>query len=159
MRCRHIGFHGRNGARALERDVGFSTPYSRLLQALGAMGGSGTETAFLFCTQTELAYQAGDASFPARLLGLAQSPSDARAAVGSPAGHQERLDGRQQMNVPPATPAPVLVLVSVEAVPGNVQGFGQFGEATIPGHFLHHRISLAGISADKMPNAFFKMPR
>jgi hypothetical protein len=51
------------------------------------------------------------------------------------------------------------VAMRVEAARAHLERLGQRAHRIVRTEFLHHREAFAGTSADKMPNAFFKMSR
>ena len=71
---------------------------------------------------------------------------------------EDRSDvGHQPLILSASLPDMVFSPLGEEAAFAHFQGFGHRGDGVLAFHLFHQRMACGGISADKMPNAFFKM--
>ena len=95
----------------------------------------------------------------AAMAALVQRLRHARAAVAAPVLDKDRSDVSDQTPILLAALTRSLLPVGEEAASGQLQGLGHRGDGIFAFHLFHQRVACGGISADKMPNAFFKMSR
>ena len=126
---------------------------------MAAVGGAGPEAALLPGSQARFAHEAVDPVLAAAMPGLAQIEPHPRAAVGAPALLESPAQQGPQLGVSPPTWPLGLAQVSVEAASGDFQRLGHFRDGELVFHGLHQIEEPGGISADKMPTAFFRMSR
>ena len=90
---------------------------------------------------------------------LAQIKPHARAAVGVSALLKALSDQDSQLGVFFPTLTILLAPMRGKAAFADFEGFTQSFGAILMLELFHHREACGGISADKMPKAFFKMSR
>ena len=70
---------------------------------------------------------------------------------------KDRSDVSDQTPILLAALTHSLLPLGEEAASGHLQGLGHGSDGIFVFHLFHQRVACGGISADKMPNAFFKM--
>jgi len=126
---------------------------------VAAVGGARTEAALLAGAQPLRAHQPGDAILAAAFAQLAQIAEHARAAIGAAAARKAPGDQGRELGIALAARSLRLASVRVKAAPADLKRLGQGTHRIVGVELLHHREALRGISADKMPKAFFRISR
>ena len=83
----------------------------------------------------------------------------ARAAIGAAAARKAPGDQGRELGIALAARSLRLASVRVKAAPADLKRLGQGTHRIVGVELLHHREALRGISADKMPKAFFRISR
>ena len=94
---------------------------------------------------------------PQRSQELAQIAKHPRAAIGAAAAREALRDERGEQRIAHPARALRLLPVRVKPAPADFERIGQRAHRVIGVELFHHREALQGISADKMPKAFFRM--
>lgn len=109
--------------------------------------------------QALLAHEPPDPVLAAALPEFTQIGAHTQRPVGFATALEARGDERAQGGIALAAGPPGLAAVRVKAAFADLERVGQRARRKLMTEFFHHRETLAGTSADKMPNAFFKMSR
>ena len=126
---------------------------------MAAIGGRRPEATLLFGANALLAHESSDPVLAAADAAIAQSIDQAWTAIAAPALLEALAQDQPQATILLAARAGSLAAMIVKAAFGDIESVGQLVVGEGGGELLHHGVGLWGISADKMPKAFFKISR
>jgi len=141
-------------ARAIRRRQ-LCQPVFRDLLTMATVGGARPKTAFLPGAQAALPHKPGNPVLATAMAQLAQIEPHTRAAVGVSAFFKALSNQDSQLGVLFPTLTILLAPMRGKAAFADFQGLTQSVSAILMLELFHHRESCGGISADKMPKAFF----
>src|SRR6476660_727496 len=144
---------GRSGAGT------FASQFFRDLVTMAAVGGARPETTLLPGAQAALPHEPGNPVLATAMTQLAEIEPHARATIGVSALFKALNDQGSQFDVFFATLTVLFAAMRDEPAFADIEGLGQSIGGILMLELFHHREACAGISAEQMPKAFFKMSR
>ena len=122
---------------------------------MATLGGARPKTALLPGAQATLPHKSGHPVLATAFAQLAQIEPHARTAVGVSALLKALSDPGSQLGVFFPTLTILLAPMRGKAAFAHFEGLTQSVGAILRRELFHHREACGGISADKMPKAFF----
>ena len=137
----------------------FRQPVLRDGVIVSAVSGARPEAALLPGPQAAFPHPPGEAILAAALTVVLEIEPHPQTTVGAPTLREALRDERAQLFVVLATRAQSLAAMRGKAALADLQRLGQRVGGILGRELFHQREACGGISADKMPKAFFKMSR
>jgi hypothetical protein len=124
-----------------------------------ALGGLRPEAALLLWAKALLAHQSSDPVLAAANATLAQIVAQPRTAIAAATLLEALAEDGAPLGVLLAARPGSFAAMIMKAAFGDIESVGQLVVGEGGTQLLHHGVALWGISADKMPKAFFKISR